>query len=337
VSGGAGADTYVLDAQSGTTTIENFDGTTGTASGFAARDIINFPSSVEDSAVQFLRERDDLIVKVVNGSDVSTTRVLSYFGAWDFSQLDIHFDDGDVTWDPNCVDFTLTQDCVRNRVLLDAIADDTDPELADDILVGYGANNTIHGGAGNDTITSFDGDDTLYGDEGNDVIDAGGGAIDILYGGSDHDRLYGGWGENTLYGEEGDDTLHAIGPFGSSLLDGGAGSDVYEVADDATVVINPLASSVDPGQDTLVFIGDLQPEELWMQVAGDDLLIRVLGSTQFFTVKDWDDADSQLGVIRADDRSICFAALPGLLSATGGVEPSPGANTALVAAHWTCP
>ncbi len=333
ISGGAGADTYELDANSGNTTIENLDVTTGSFLGVGApHDRIVMLSGVTDSQVQMLRSNMDLIVKINDGSNASTTRVLSFFDnpPYNFSELDIVING--VTWDGSCIDFTGVQHCIKNRVLTDALLDDANPLFADDILVAYDGG-TIHGGDGNDHITGSWGDDVLYGDAGNDVIYSANGSADVIYGGDGNDTLEGGWGGQTLYGEDGDDTLIARGPYGHSALYGGPGNDLYQMADDAWTTIYTVGGT---GRDTMQLTGLLRANQLWMEQQGDSLIIHERGSQHYFVVADWGNPDSQLERIKAGTCSINRSALQGLIAATGGVEPTLIQNTSLVATYWDC-
>jgi Ca2+-binding RTX toxin-like protein len=346
MAGGAGEDTYVLDANSGTNTIENFDLTTGAAStnyGYPllARDRIEFSLSVSDADVRLGRDRDDLLVTV---SGTSTTRVLDFFAAADFAQLDLHFVNGDVTWDGNCLDYApgTTQRCIKNRVLTDMVKDG-----AAAILQTYGVDDVIHGGAGNDSIVANGGgygNDTLYGEGGNDTIE-GGMDNDWLYGGNGDDILDGGWGTNYLYGEAGDDALFASGPYGASTLNGGTGSDVYQIPDYATpgTAIEPQVGGGDNGLDIVQFTGSLTPSQLWMKEEardGDalvnDLVIRVVGSAQNFVIKNWQASDSQLTRLMTLANENCVitrTGINGLIALNQGVDPGLLNNNR---AYWSC-
>ena len=107
-------------------------------------------------------------------------------------------------------------------------ARDRDGDAVESVtLIGYGGNDTIHGGAG---------DDLLGGEDGNDVVSGGGGS-DKIYGGDGHDSITGGAGldrvnagsgNDTMNGGDGDDILH--GSAGSDTHIGGAGIDTAEYA-----------------------------------------------------------------------------------------------------------
>lgn len=102
-----------------------------------------------------------------------------------------------------------------------------------ELIMGYGGNDTIVGGSANDYICGGTGYDMLYGGAGNDFIigeegddklfgDAGN---DLLYGGKGNDYLDGGSGDDGLYGGSGDDVL--VWSEGNDLLYGQQGDDTY--------------------------------------------------------------------------------------------------------------
>ena len=100
----------------------------------------------------------------------------------------------------------------------------------DDLVQGFGGNDTIRSGAGNDTVYAGDGNDSVDGGTGNDKLYGFGDTLngtddnssDTLIGGLGNDSLYGGGGNDLLYG---DDTAGTDTAGGADLLDGGAGND----------------------------------------------------------------------------------------------------------------
>ena len=62
----------------------------------------------------------------------------------------------------------------------------------------------------NEVISGYGGDDTLYGYKGNDAI-WGGIGNDTLHGGAGNDQLYGGAGNDVIYAGPGNDTLYGNG------------------------------------------------------------------------------------------------------------------------------
>lgn len=134
----------------------------------------------------------------------------------------------------------------------------------DDILRGYAGNNHIygvtgsnrlHGGSGNDHIYGGDGDDTIYGEGGNNR----------LYGGAGNDYIYGGNGNNYFDGGPGND--HLIGGTGNDTYyyERGYGSDTIQDSG---------------GHDTLIFGPGISPENLILEVANNDLIIKLSNTDQ---------------------------------------------------------
>lgn len=345
LAGGAGQDTYVLDANSGANTIENFDLTTGAASanyGYPTtdRDRIEFPASVVDSDVRLSRDKDDLIVSITNSS---TSRVLDFFAASDFAQLDLYFVNGGVTWDGNCVDYSLipTQHCIKNRVLTDVSSHEVSTDQV--VLQGYSSDDIIHGGIGDDTIKDSWGNNELYGEGGNDVINGGMGD-DLIHGGDGNDTLAGGWGVNTIYGDAGDDQLIASGPFTADILTGGTGNDTYQLPDIATETrINAQVSGADSGRDAVLFTGTLAANKLWMSEEArnddgiaNDLVIHVVGSAQYFVVENWQASDSQfdrLDVIAGESCTIYRNGISAIIAANHGIDPGLSNSNRN---YWSC-
>ena len=118
-------------------------------------------------------------------------------------------------------------------------------------MVGTEGADRIDGSGGPDEINSAGGDDTVHGGEGRDNLNGGYGN-DILYGDSGADSLYDGDGLNLLYGGAGDDTVTGSGYLSGgagndliqssgynragSVLDGGAGDDTLYAYDGDTVL-----------------------------------------------------------------------------------------------------
>ena len=89
----------------------------------------------------------------------------------------------------------------------------------DDRLIGSVGNDLLNGNAGNDTLDGGDGSDSLLGGIGNDS----------MHGGLGNDSLRGSAGKDTLLGDDGDDLFIAGLSEGLDTLDGGEGSDGFEM------------------------------------------------------------------------------------------------------------
>jgi hypothetical protein len=81
------------------------------------------------------------------------------------------------------------------------------------VITGNNSDNLLLGFGAPDTISGLGGVDTLFGKAGSD----------LLFGGNGGDFLYGGPGSDTMFGENGNDVLD--GGSGDDSIDGGAGSD----------------------------------------------------------------------------------------------------------------
>lgn len=92
----------------------------------------------------------------------------------------------------------------------------------DDIIRGEQGKDTLHGGDGDDAVSGGRGDDLIYGDDGNDKLNGDRGD-DEIHGDAGQDTLTGGSGSDTLFGGAGDDSLR--GADGADAIDGGAGDD----------------------------------------------------------------------------------------------------------------
>lgn len=130
----------------------------------------------------------------------------------------------------------------------------------DDYLDGGGGNDTLNDNEGNDTFIAGDGNDTvsnfdplngtityenyLQGDDGNDVLSSENRSVD---------------GFDTLLGGAGDDALTS--EYGSALLDGGTGNDIYAISRGHVGQITIQDHDSTPGNlDRLVF-GTLIPAD----------------------------------------------------------------------------
>jgi Ca2+-binding RTX toxin-like protein len=116
------------------------------------------------------------------------------------------------------------------------------------------------GDANNNVLVGDVSHDELRGFEGDDALDAMAG-FDALFGGEGHDSLLGGSDGDYLLGETGDD-----------WLDGGLDSDTYAYSrgDGADVIVDQGGE-----EDTLVFLGDIVPEDLTITESVDGLHIQI--------------------------------------------------------------
>ena len=174
----------------------------------------------------------------------------------------------------------MTELFARHPVHLSEVADNVTLTSADDVVYGYGGNDTIRTGDGNDTVYGGEGNDTVYGGKGNDVLhgDAGN---DVLNGEDGDDDLNGGEGDDTLNGGNGNDIL--TGGVGNDRLDGGAGDDVYRFArgDGQDIIVDSA------GNDLVQFGEGIDFDQLWFSKSGNDLMVSLIGTGDRVTVNNW--------------------------------------------------
>lgn len=176
--------------------------------------------------------------------------------------------------------------------------DQLNGSLGDDVLNGGSGNDLLDGGQGRDVLQGSVGDDKLYGQQGDDTL-LGGQGEDTLEGGEGDDVLDGGTGNDHLLGESGNDFLHGnegddhieggvgddtlIGGEGDDSLTGGSGSDTFFFSEgDGVDVITDAENA-----DKLKFDSDVNANEIWFSRVGDDLQVRLLGSTDSISLDDW--------------------------------------------------
>lgn len=95
-----------------------------------------------------------------------------------------------------------------------------DSYTVSDTIIG---DDNVTGGDGNDTLNAGMGNDKIYGGAGADTV-LGGGGNDLLYGGADNDTIRGGEGTDRIYGDAGEDELY--GDAGNDTIYGGTENDI---------------------------------------------------------------------------------------------------------------
>ncbi|MBI0097314.1 MULTISPECIES: calcium-binding protein [unclassified Snodgrassella] len=192
LDGGAGSDIYEFARGFGQDVIHNHD--TGTDK----TDKIRFTDGILRSEVMFVREGNDLFLKIRNTTD--QIKIENFF-----------IKDGHGGYEIDLIEFADGKQLKVEEIkaLLLQATDNND------IIHGYESNDSLIGLAGNDTLKGHGGDDLLDGGDGNDNLDGGAG----------NDELIGGAGNDILYGGDGDDII--IGGTGNDYLEGGEGSDLF--------------------------------------------------------------------------------------------------------------
>ena len=110
-------------------------------------------------------------------------------------------------------------------------ADSLTGTYANDTISGLGGNDSMAGGLGRDYFYGGAGNDTLWGEYGNDAL-YGDADNDVLWGGAANDTLDGGNGNDTMHGEAGNDTYYV----------NAAGDTANENTDEGTDTVNSSVS-----------------------------------------------------------------------------------------------
>ena len=159
--------------------------------------------------------------------------------------------------------------------------------MGDDTIYGSGHDDILDGGLGNDSIFGEYGNDFVYGKQGNDILQGRFGN-DALMGGDGNDTLYGdmyrysmSWGHE--YTGNGDDVLD--GGAGNDELTGGQGNDTYMfgIGDGQDTVYD--AGGEPSVSDTISFKAGIGAEDIYLHRMGDDLYLRINGTTDDVTIK----------------------------------------------------
>jgi Ca2+-binding RTX toxin-like protein len=253
LTGGAGADRFVLSSDGTRDRITDFD---------PAMDVLDL------SGLPFLYDADRLDIRQTDDGAVITHRdetiaLTSADGApldpeAVRAAVDLSIHHGHLPPDPalqigspfaDAMSGSGADDTIRGKDGDDTLEgqagrDVLDGGAGDDILFGGNGHDTLSGNAGADLLKGNAGDDMLRGGGGNDIL-VGHGGRDSLDGEAGHDTLRGGGGDDTLDGGGGDDVIR--GGAGDDVIRGGEGDDVISGGDGDDVLI------VGAGADTFVF------------------------------------------------------------------------------------
>lgn len=302
--GGLGDDVYIFARGDGKDTIDDAgSASVGTNKENPGGDKILFGSNItiEDLVLQrngadmkmYLRNRDKPEGALQDLSDVITIKnwgntnnrieVLQFFDGKDFdvSQItntylgqsgqntnDVLTGSSDADWiDGFAGDDTLRGGAGSDFLFGGSGNDAMYGDAGDDIMSGGLGNDTMHGGTGNDVMVGEAGNDVMMGDAGNDV----------LFGGDGNDSINGGDGDDIIIGGAGNDTLTASAGFDTYRFGFGDGNDTY---------IGSEAQSIN-GTDVIQLEDDISKNSLWFERVGNDLVMRLLGSTDTMTFKSW--------------------------------------------------
>jgi trimeric autotransporter adhesin len=244
LAGGAGGDTYIINADSGYDQISDAEGANRIVlgQGLSAENVIISAGSGWEHSGQTRIDFGSGAVYVDAGSRID--RIESSDGVV-ITAAD--FDAYRLAW-------------TYGTAGADALTGDISP----DVMYGAAGNDVIHGGANRDALQGGAGIDRLFGDSGDDTINDWEGE-NFTDGGAGNDSLS---GRGYLAGGAGDDTLD-----GEGILDGGIGNDHIH-AGSGTVVLFGKGSGNDVIENASYARGfvvrtDLQPSEV--EIVGGEL------------------------------------------------------------------
>ncbi|HRL94762.1 MAG TPA: calcium-binding protein [Pseudomonas sp.] len=233
--GSFGEDTYLFNLGDGKDLIiERRDGEDYTNIE-ASFDVLTFGEGISRASLSFVRQGDDLLISLANGTDALTVQNWFQEPTEHFKLDRIDFADGS----------SMTVDEIENSVRI------LGTDAADQLLGYRDRSEQLDAGAGNDQVWGRAGDDKLLGGDGDDYLD----------GGSGNDRLEGGSGKDSLFGG-----------IGADELAGGAGDDYYAVEDAGDVVSEYAGEGDDFVRTTVSFTLGNNVERLASDGSADLLL-----------------------------------------------------------------
>lgn len=153
------------------------------------------------------------------------------------------------------------------------------------ISVNAYKNDLIYGYGGDDSLAGSDGNDTLYGGFGND----------ILNGGDDDDLLFGEEGNDTLFGGSGNDVLDA--GVGNDTLKGSGGNDTYVYRSGLDYIEDTS------GADTLFITGGVTINDISTAKVGNDGLIYINSGVDEITIyrQNYSSSSYRIESVKFDD------------------------------------
>jgi Ca2+-binding RTX toxin-like protein len=232
------------------------------------------------------------------------------------------------------------------------VADTLSGSSSADWLDGFAGDDTIRAGAGKDFVLGGTGNDALWGEAGNDLL-SGGAGNDTAYGGDGDDVVSGGAGNDTMYGEAGadlmaggvgDDWIDAgsgndviIGDKGNDTYQASAGKDIYRFGfgDGNDTYIGSEQVGIN-GTDVIMLENGISKDALWFERIGNDLVMRLLGSTDSMSFKNWYYSDDPVKRatasapqryvmgFQAGNDMLSYNKVNSLVSAMNGLTPNDG-------------
>jgi len=214
----------------------------------------------------------------------------------------------------------------------------------DNLLMGNSGNNTLYGGTGKDSLDGGLGADVLSGGYGDDLYHVDNvsddvinervdGGIDTIFS-SVYYTLYNRYVENlTLTGtanvNAAGNNLNNIlsGNSGNNILYGGTGSDTYLFGmGSGQDVIRENTGTLD-----ILSISGVAKEQLWFSRVGNDLEVRIIGTTDKASINNWYlSTVNQLEEIRTVTGDVLLSSqVQNLVTAMSSFSPPPVGTTTL--------
>ena len=234
---------------------------------------------------------------------------------------------------------------VDNLTLTGTSAINATGNTLNNVLTGNSAVNVLTGGAGDDTYVVGTGDTTIEAaSAGTDTVQStiawtlatnvenltltGSTAVNGT-GNTLNNVLLGNTGNNTLTGNAGNDTLD--GGAGADILVGGVGNDTYKLgrgygAD--TITENDATAG---NTDVALFDAGISMDQLWFLKSGNNLEVRIIGTTDKFTLTNWY-LGNQYYVEQfrtSDGKVLLDSQVQNLVNAMAGFAPPPAGQTTL--------
>ncbi|MDO9295016.1 Ig-like domain-containing protein [Bradyrhizobium sp.] len=160
--------------------------------------------------------------------------------------------------------------------------------------------------------------------DGDLYLPAGSGTLGDSSGASIKAQVFGMNAASTVAGTSGNDTLSSAG---ASTLIGNGGDDTYRLAQsqNSSVIVNGSAGSPAPAG-TLEFTA-INPNQLWLDHAGSDLVIDVLGTGQQVTIQNWyGSSGAQLAAVQAGNFELANSQIDALVQAMATFESNYAAS-----------
>ncbi|MGG7607351.1 DUF4214 domain-containing protein [Massilia sp. BKSP1R2A-1] len=251
VSGGNGADVFVLDAFGIGTAISIRD--FGAGAGGDVIDLLRMPglqggvNPLASGQLRLVASGTDTLLQRRDAVNESVYHTLFKLAGIQPGQLTGANFMGGIDPRGGTTGIILTGTTAADKLEGMLLDDTLNGEDGADILYGGGGNDLIDGGAGDDYLDDTSGSNTLRGGEGNDRLRSGSGN-DRMSGGAGNDQLMlvslGGKAHTvSMEGDEGDDLLHVSNATGSEkvLASGGSGADTFRIGAYADLTITDFS------------------------------------------------------------------------------------------------